>query len=115
MRDPLFTWAFIGLTVLGLLQAALEWLFWRRLASVESTAVRHELGSDVANRRSLGPVAVWRFLIRRGYGQLGDRSTVLVGDLFRIASLAFALTFLGVSGALALRFIRLFLHAQSAS
>jgi hypothetical protein len=111
MRDPLFAWAFLGLGVLGLLQAVIEWLFWRRLASADPTGIRCELGSAVADRRSLGPVAVWRFIIRRGYGQLGERSTILLGDLLRIASLAFALAFLAVLCAFAARFTKLFLHA----
>jgi len=54
---------------------------------------------------------VWRFIIRRGYGQLGERSTILLGDLLRIASLAFALAFLAVLCAFAARFTKLFLHA----
>jgi len=48
MRDPLFAWAFILLSVLGILQAVIEWLFWRRLASAEPAAVRRLLGTDVA-------------------------------------------------------------------
>jgi transposase len=110
MRDPLFAWAFILLSVLGILQAVIEWLLWRRLASAEPTGVRRLLGTGVANRRSLGVVPVWRFLLRRQYEPVKDRSTVFLGDLLRIANAAFALALLGVFGTFAVRFIRLFFH-----
>jgi hypothetical protein len=110
MRDPLFAWAFIVLTVLGLLQATIERLFWRHLSSAEPAVVRQLLGTEVANRRSLGIAKVWRFLLKREYSQVGQRSTVLLGDFLRIISVAFAVVLLGVFAAFAVRFIRLFLH-----
>jgi hypothetical protein len=110
MRDPLFAWAIIVLTVLGLSQAVIEWFFWRRLSTTDPAQLQQRLGvAAVTDRRSIGFSRVWRFLLKREYSQIAQ-APVLLGDLLRVLSIAFALTLLGLFGAFAFRFVGLWLH-----
>jgi len=109
MRDPLLAWAFIVLTVLGLSQCAVEWLFWRGLSSADAVQVQQVLGVAVNDLRLIGATRIWRFLLKREYSQIA-RAPVLLGDFLRAVSIAFALTILGIIAAFVFRFVGLWLH-----
>ena len=109
MRDPLFAWAFAALTVLGLSQFAVDWFFWRGLSTADAAQVQQVLGVAVNDRRLVGAIRIWRFLLNREYSQIA-RAPVVLGDFLRALSLAFALTFLGITAAFVFRFVGLWLH-----
>jgi len=111
MRDHLFAVAFIALTVLGLSQAALEWMFWRGLSVADAGQVQQVLGVAVNDRRLIGAARFWRFLLKREYTRIA-RAPVLLGDFLLVVNIAFAVALLGIIAAFVFRFVGLWLHNE---
>ena len=90
MRDHLFEWALIVLTLLGVTEIIIESLFWRRLRSIDPGAGPRLIGVEWNDRQRAGIRRLWQFYTRRDYVQLNDGRATSLGDLTRMVYIAWA-------------------------
>ncbi len=103
MDDPLFVYALIVLTVLGISESVIEWLFWKRLRHVDPEAGQRLLGVDLSNRRAAGIRRIWRLFLKREYTRVTDRQTTRLGDIVLVSLVIFYVTLISFFAALVAR------------
>ena len=110
MRDPVVGLGLILLFISGLVYALADRWFYKRLSSTDPEQLRRVFDTDVRGLRSLGLRQVLQIIRTRRYARLAQRSTVFIGDLWRIAISAFTLVFVLFFASFLVRFVIISVH-----